>query len=332
MNNVLSCYFPTTVILVDDDIPFLICLRDILEDMNINLKSFDNPAKALEYINDTSSTNKLDYSDLIKDGDESTSDCKSILLNISSMHHEIYSSDRFTKISVVVSDYSLPVMNGVDLCSNVNDRNIQRILLTGIVDDKKAIEAFNNGYITRFLKKDSDNFASVFYETVKKSIYQYFKPYTNYVSKHISALEVTHLNDPIFADFFFKFCKQNTYIEDYMLDECGSYLFLDAVGNTSLLSVVTENELCRLIEIGIQSEEIEQEVLDKLRSRKYMLVSHNRIGTLPPIAEWSKYLYPSTKLDGYQTYYYAISAATPDLDFDKIVSFNTFKKSQKMQS
>lgn len=327
MNNVLSCFFPTTVVLVDDDVSFLTCLSDALSGVDITCKTFSDPEKALDFINDVSSTNRLDYSDLIRDGEESTSDWKSILLNISGMHREIYSSDRFMKISVLVSDYSLPRMNGAELCSRVSDKNIQRVLLTGVVDDRKAIEAFNNGYITRFIKKDSDNFTAMFADTVKRSIYQYFKPYTNYISKHISTIEATHLMDPIFADFFFKLYRQNDYIEDYMLDECGSYLFLDEDGNASMLSVVTENEICRLIEIGIQSEDIETDVLNKLQSRKYMLVSHNRMGTLPPISEWSRYLCPAEKLDGYQTYYYAISAAKPDLDYNKIVSFKAFKRS-----
>lgn len=327
MSNVLSCFFPTTIVLVDDNAAFLESLKEAIERTNVTCKTFTTPKQALDYINDISRTNRLDYSDLIRDGEESTSDWKSILLNINSLHREIYSLDRFMKISAVVSDYMMPDMNGVELCSNIFDKNIQRILLTGVAEDKKGIDAFNEGHITRFVKKGSDSFESDFIESVDRSIYQYFKSYTNYISKHISTVEITHLSDPIFADFFSKIYKQGNYIESYMLDAFGSYLFLDIDGKPDMLSVLTESELSRLIEIGISSEEIDSDVLKKLQSRKYMIVSHNRLGALPPIAEWAKYLHPVDRIDGYQTYYFAMSAAKLDLDFDKIVSFNSFKKS-----
>ena len=328
MDSVLSCFFPTTVVLVDDNADFLESLTETIESAGLFCKAFTDPKQALEYINEVSRINKLDYSDLIRDGEENTSDWTSILFNISGLHREIYSSNRFMRISAVISDYMMPLqMSGVELCSNIHDKGIQRILLTGVADNTKGVEAFNEGYITRFVKKGTPSFESDFLQNLEKSIFQYFKYYTNFVAKHISIVDSTHLNDNIFTDFFFKIYSNGTYVESYMLDAFGSYLLLKADGKASMLSVLTESELDRLIDVGIASEEIDPDVLAKLRSRKYMIVFHSRLGTLPPITKWGEYIHPAIKVDGYRTYYCALSVAEPDLDYDKIISFNSFKKS-----
>ena len=329
MHNALSCFFPTTVIIVDDSSSFVDSLKESLfKQTNVIFKTFTNPLKALDYINDVSKYNKLDYSNLIRDGEESTSDWKSILLNVNGLHREIYSFDRFSKISTVISDYMMPEINGVDFCSNILDKNIQRILLTGVAEEKKVIEAFNNGYIQQFIRKGSSDFESDILESIDKSIYQYFRVYTDYIAKHVSIGEITHLNDPIFSSFFSKIFSSDDFVEYYMLDVFGSYLLLKTNGQAKVLSVLTENELSRIIDTGIESGEIDDDVLQKLQSRKYMVVSHSRIGLLPPVSEWGKYLCPVEHIEGYQTYYFTLSdSIVPDLDNNEIKSFDLFKKS-----
>jgi CheY-like chemotaxis protein len=322
----LSCFFPTTVVLVDDNVAFINSLKIFLEANNIVCKTFTRPLEALNYINDIGKMNKLDYSDLIRDGEESTSDWKSILLNINDLHREIYSTNRFLKISAVVSDYMMGELNGIELCSNIYDKDIQRILLTGVAEDKSAIEAFNSGYITRFIKKGSDDFEETVIDSVKKSVHRYFSIYTDYISKHLSIVDGSHLNDPVFANFFSKVYESDDYIEYYMLDAFGSYLFLKSDGQAKMLCVLTESEISRIVEIGLESDEIGEDVLSKLQSRKYMLVSHSRVGLLPPISEWGKYICPAERINGYQTYYFSMSD-TIDIDAADIKSFDLFKRS-----
>jgi CheY-like chemotaxis protein len=312
---------------VDDSISFLDSLTEAISVPNVTLVKFTSPSEALSYINEVSGINRLDYSDLTRGGEEGTSDWKSILLNINCLHREIYDMDRFSRISTVVVDYSMPGMKGVELCSNIDDKNIQKVLLTGVADEKIAIDAFNGGYINRFVKKGVDDFELEVAENIDKSIYQYFKAYTDDISKHLSVYDKTHLKDPIFANFFFNTCLSRTYVEYYMLDTFGGYLFLNSKGQPSLLSVLTEYEMSRIVDIGIESGEISNDVLEGLKSREYMLVSHDRSGQLPPISEWGNYLKPARRLEGYQTYYFSFAGAESlDLDFDDIKSFDQFQK------
>ena len=57
--------------------------------------------------------------------------------------------------SLVISDYKMPIMNGVDLLSNLKNNypHIVRILLTGYADLNVALEAVNEGNIFRILQK-----------------------------------------------------------------------------------------------------------------------------------------------------------------------------------
>lgn len=327
MNGILSCYFPTTVVAIDDNINFLDSLRDILGSKNITVKGFSDPFAGLDFINENSSSNGLAFSDLTMSGDETTSDWKSILLNVNKVHSQIYDEGRFSKISAVLVDYSMPGIDGVDLCSRISDPSIQRILLTGVADEKVAIDAFNNGYINRFARKNSSNIVSDVIQNVNKAIYQYFSIYTSDLMKCLPTKEINNLRDPIFANFFYGTCLNRGYVEYYMLDTFGSYLFLREDGRANLLSMMPESEIDRIIEIGVDSEEISEEVLVGLKSHEYMLVLHNRNGTLPPISSWDKYMRPARRLEGYQTYCFTFAESNMlDLDFDRIKSFNQFRK------
>ncbi|MDT8899887.1 DNA-binding response regulator [Anaeroselena agilis] len=57
--------------------------------------------------------------------------------------------------AVVISDYRMPVMNGIELFSRILtiDKQVQRILLTGYPELQMAIDAVNHGKITAFLTK-----------------------------------------------------------------------------------------------------------------------------------------------------------------------------------
>lgn len=57
--------------------------------------------------------------------------------------------------AVVISDYRMPLMNGIELLSRIcaMDKNTQRIMLTGHAELQMAIDAINHGKINAFLTK-----------------------------------------------------------------------------------------------------------------------------------------------------------------------------------
>jgi len=325
MTNLLSCYFPTTLVIVDDDQKFIDELTKLVDGEDITIRSFTDPVKALNYINNESSINRLDFLKLAREGEDDTPDWHSIMINLNELHDEIYSFNRFNQISVVIADYSMPEMNGVDLCSKIIDPNVQKILMTGIGDGKIAIDAFNDGYINQFVKKDYPDFGEETMNCLHKSLIKYFKQYTDSVDNYLSVHGNNYLKDPAFMVFFQSACLSSDYIEYYMLDCFGSYLFLNKNGKAILLSVLPESEMQKIVEIGMDSGEIDPYVLECLQTRQYMLAVHNKDGMLPPIKDWGNYLQIARNITGYQTYYFSvIDSDYLDVKFEQIKTYEDF--------
>lgn len=59
----------------------------------------------------------------------------------------------YTRCSLVVLDYSMPGLNGLDVLRQVTSLPANRILLTGQADDTLAVQAFNEGLIKQFVPK-----------------------------------------------------------------------------------------------------------------------------------------------------------------------------------
>jgi hypothetical protein len=109
--------------------------------------------------------------------------------------------------------------------------------------------------------------------------------HTDDISKHLMIYDKTHLKDPVLLiSFTTSICKKID-IEYYMLDTFGLYLFLNAKGKPSLVSMLTEHELSRIVDIGVESEEVSPDIIEVLKTRECMLVSHDRSGQLPPVSE-----------------------------------------------
>lgn len=75
--------------------------------------------------------------------------------------------------SVVVSDYRMPQMNGIEFLKEVKLRcpETTRMILTGYADLENAIGAVNDGHVFRFLTKPCEN--DVLLENLKEAVNQY---------------------------------------------------------------------------------------------------------------------------------------------------------------
>ena len=64
---------------------------------------------------------------------------------------------RFHLTAVLIVDYQMPGLNGVELVSKLEGFPARRILLTGEADAAVAVQAFNSGVIQRFIPKNTPN-------------------------------------------------------------------------------------------------------------------------------------------------------------------------------
>jgi CheY-like chemotaxis protein len=72
---------------------------------------------------------------------------------------------RFHVTGVLVVDYNMPGLNGLELLRRVSACPARRILLTGVADAEIAVRAFNSGLIQKFIPKNTPDL----YEEIRRS-------------------------------------------------------------------------------------------------------------------------------------------------------------------
>jgi DNA-binding NarL/FixJ family response regulator len=249
----LTNYFPTTVVVVDDDAKYLVGITSELDVSQAVYKTYASPMKALKALKqyqpncfanrflpdpiaekvkakefsfkvknryvmltqrEVECLKKLslgysakeiakllalsyrtveDYLHNAKDklGCSKRSEIIAIMLNqthglsekIKTLHREIYNSQRFHEISVLVVDFDMPGMTGLELCEELADKPFKKLLLTGKADEKTVIQAFNEGKIQKYIHKDSQNFAEEMNRAVRELQRNYFEDLSAVVIK-----------------------------------------------------------------------------------------------------------------------------------------------------
>lgn len=64
---------------------------------------------------------------------------------------------RFHLTGVLIVDYNMPGMNGLELLKRISACPARRVLLTGVADAEIAVRAFNSGLIQKFIPKNTPN-------------------------------------------------------------------------------------------------------------------------------------------------------------------------------
>src|SRR5262245_39778148 len=113
----------------------------------------DNPVRTILLVDDAKMVLSYIKSVLAIDGDYN-------LLTYTSPHQALAELDNYADtIGLVISDYSMPEMDGITFLAEVRERLplVPRILLTGYADKESAIQAINNVGLYQYIEKPWDN-------------------------------------------------------------------------------------------------------------------------------------------------------------------------------
>ena len=301
-----TCYFPSTALFVDDSHDFL--LNFVLQlDEGVAYRIFDAPAKALSYINSKRSEADLVSQYCLSEYTEAKN-CPltnhTINLDLAAIHAEIYNPYRFSEISVVVVDYAMPGMDGLEFCRRIENSNLKKILLTGQADEKLAIAAFNEGLIHRYIKKSDINAAEQISKSIADLQLQYFQVMSDMVVRMLSVTSPGCLHDNKFAHFFRQLREEKGLVEFYLVDNSGSFLMLDDNANVSFLIVKSEEDIRLYYDLALDNG-ADVAVLDQLASGEKIPGLWQVNSSSSKWKEWSKCLVPAKKFISEETYYYA---------------------------
>lgn len=305
-----ACYYPTRIILIDDNEPFLQNIETQLNIENITCSSFNTPSDFVKYFNEEYNIHPFSKTSFLW-LEENDFDHRTIDINIREIYKTLFNNERFGEISIAISDYAMPDMNGLELFANLKeDYPLKRILLTAEADEKLAVQAFNDGLIDAFIRKDMQDFSKTLITTIYNLQSKYFNNLSHFIMTCLTQdpSNTSCLNDSIFVSFFEALSKK--YTEYYLLDEFGSYLLMDFEGKPTWLAVKTEEEAESNYEIAKDFSEtasVSPDLLETLRNRDKIIflppdINQNTI--LP--SQWPKHAYPAKKIKGKKTYYYAL--------------------------
>jgi CheY-like chemotaxis protein len=329
MEKIGACYYPTKVLILDDSQRFVQAIGQELSRKCHTYEGFSEANTILERVN---SEYKFDpfTSRYIKMIDEAEYQHRRIDIDLYTLHKEVYMKDRFEAISTVVIDYDMPEMNGLEVCGNINNSYINKILLTGVTDESFAVEAFNKGLIHSFVKKQDPNMLQKLNALILQAQERYFISLSETILKAIETdgERITAINDPVFIKLFDSLVKQYNIVEYYIIEAIGCFLMLDEGGRSYGLFLADEEIMDSMIIEAVDAQGRRNlDIARMLFNREKLLCYHNKFNlNVPYVDKWVNYLYKANKLVGEKAvYYWAFAPKMLDLDEEKIYSFNAYR-------
>jgi len=323
-NHIPPFYFPTRVLFVDDDMGYLQSL--ILKmDGGMAFQLFASPENALIELN--TSRNPATLINRLFSRFHHTNDLPAthhvIDVNLDLVHREVYNESRFDLISVVVVDYDMPNIDGLEFCRNVKYPDIKKVLLTGKADEKIAVEAFNEGIIDRFILKGNPDVFNVLNQAIHNLQRTYFSQVERMLSDALTIGKHTFLRDSCFPRRFQEICDKLHIVEFYLRSEPDGMLMYDAEGMVYLLIVPSEDAWLGQYEIAFE-QAAPQELLNELKSNRILPYFWGAGYYTPSCENWREHLFPATQFKGDKWYLYTIVKNPSPFNEDKVYSYNRF--------
>lgn len=340
----IACsYFPTQVVFVDDKPNYLTSLTGKL-DRNLIYKCFYDPDQALNFLNNKYQPNFLpkkwikNFKEDEKYSQQGFSELSADQLAYAYIHFElaaiwkqVFSTKRFDEISLIVVDYAMPSMNGVEFCRQLKQHPAKKIMLTGQASYELGVKALNEGIIDKFIIKDLKDFRAILNQSINELQFAYFQELSEPIVKSLMFSSKCALSEPAFIKIFNKICQEHNIVEYYLVTDYGAFLMLDIHGNQYILAVTDQAEVDRLAFVAKENEG-PKHIINALKNhKKFVFFFSERDEYSLPVDGWDNILHPATELIGKNnTYYYHLITNSDwyadEIDKDKIMPYYDYMK------
>lgn len=239
MKLILPYFHRSTLAIIDDEIDFIRDIVKVLDLKSAPHKTFSLPRQSLEFINkDTYRQALADRLTVIDEGREFPD---SVSFDPLIFLKEAQQPERHSQISILIIDYEMPGMNGLEVCRQIENPHVKKILLTGVADEALAIEAFNKGLIHQYIRKHDPEFVQKLIQTVHNAQQEYFHDLLKVPLEILHKRDIsTALTDPAYIEDFERILGRYSIVEYYTLDDIGSAIMMDE--DSELYSFVVMNE------------------------------------------------------------------------------------------
>ncbi len=299
----LSLYHhPTTTVYIDDNRDFLNTLT--MKSEPGSFKVFDDPHEGLAYIE-----SQFRLSENFSKGKPLSPDINTphkLVLPQNQICQKLNTLNRFAEPSVVVVDFSMPNLNGLDLSAQLTSPNCKKILLTGVANEKQAIHALNSDLIDFYIGKNEEELANRLEAIVDTLNVRYFMDLMP-LSNHDAVTQIPFIYDSVFADYFEQVSEDLGAVEYYYVTNPGGFILIDKLGRLSRLIVLTHNDYQVMLE-DISKLGAPDDCLNVMRKETHIPLLQNDEGVFEPnhIKQWREHSYPIRRVSGNEEYLCAL--------------------------
>jgi CheY-like chemotaxis protein len=234
-------------------------------------------------------------------------------------------AQRFLTPSVLVVDYAMPGMDGIQFCEAVRDLPCRKILLTGVADERVAIEAFNRGLIDRYVRKSDAHALDRLEADLTQLQESYFLVQSEALRMLLSLHDYSFVNDAAISGLVRELGARHKIVEHYLFKTPPGFLMYDRDARPWLLAVETEESMNAQYEIALDGG-APPSLLEALGQRRVVPNFGDGDGMYSKLAhkEWHRFTAPAQTCHGRELYYWAMFALEPDFHDGPVASFANF--------
>lgn len=249
---------PGTVAFLDDDPAYLEMLAEVMP-RDWSVKLFADPLDCIHHLQSEPARWEADawrQQDMIDRGRNGQALIPQILA-----YWTEDGTSRFDLTRILVVDYSMPAMNGLQTLSTLMDWPGSRILLTGQADEQIAVTAFNQGLIEQFIPKQSVDITRRLTDSIKRMLELPARGQGQIWRATLTREQYALLCSPTIAPLLGALVLKQRWVEHVVIGAPFGVLGLDAVGQASWLQLEHRDNLRDLAELawtqGISAPEVE---------------------------------------------------------------------------
>ncbi len=310
-------FFPTKVAIIDDEQDYLEQINLLVND-DVACELFTSPLQALKVMRADKTKNER----FVKECSSQWGNLTSMVQlehDMTDLHRFVYDDRRFDRFSIMVVDYDMPEMNGLELCQQLRDPWIKKILITGKADSGIAIQAFNRGLIDQFIRKEEENIDLHLNAAIDKLSHQYFTGI--YASNHEPlSQKAPYLLDKYFVAWFKQLCQTHDVVEYYLKKNIliSEFLLVDRAGAFKFLILQTPEQATVQYEVALDDKSVPEHLLTAIHNRDVIPhfsgqgVYDNRYN-----ANWREYVYAAKRLNDY-AYVLLEANDLPELGIERV--------------
>lgn len=313
--------------LIDDSQSFLDSLAFQMNPI-LACKLFSDPREALVWLRQPqqSATNGLIEPIRVGYDEEIIStERRSASIDTARIYRMVTDPHRFDIPAVLVVDFSMPQMDGVEFCTAIQDLPCKKILLTGYVDDKIVIEAFNRKLIDCFIHKGDPKATIKLESEIFRLQNEYFLERSSTLKDLLSRHSYSFLTDPAIVDLVAQLKSSHQYVEHYLFPDPAGILLVDMQGKAYVMVVATEESLITQYEVALD-QEAPSELLDALQEFRLVPFFYDTGGTyLTELGDdWRQYCQPPQACLGRQNYFWTLFDLPPHFLQEPVYSYDAF--------